>query len=65
MIVFLQPAGMFRIENMLILEPLHGRITECNDRTWIIHEPRLLQMRGVTHVAVVVHRKWVTTNQMQ
>ena len=33
--------------------------------TWIIHGPRLLQMRGVTHTAVVVHRKWVTTKQMQ
>ena len=33
--------------------------------TWIIHGPRLLQMRGVTHAAVVVHRKWVTTKQMQ
>jgi len=22
-------------------------------------------MRGVTHAAVVVHRKWVTTKQMQ
>jgi len=29
----------------------------------IIHESRLLQMRGVTHAAVVVHRKWVTTKQ--
>ncbi len=29
--------------------------------TWIIHGPRLLQMRGVTHAAVIVHRKWVTT----
>jgi len=32
---------------------------------WIIHEPRLMQMRGVTHAAVVVHRKWVTTKQMR
>jgi len=32
---------------------------------WIIHGPRLLQMRGVTYAAVVVHRKWVTTKPMQ
>jgi len=31
--------------------------------TWIIHEPRLLQMRGVIHAAVVLHRKRVTTKQ--
>ena len=31
---------------------------------WIIHEPRLMQMRGVSHAAVVVYRKWVTTKQM-
>jgi len=31
---------------------------------WIIRESRLLQMRGVTHAAVVVHRKWVITKQM-
>ncbi len=33
--------------------------------TWSIHGPRLLQMRDVTHAAVVVHCKWVTTKQMQ
>jgi hypothetical protein len=33
--------------------------------SWIIHGLRLLQMRGVTHAAVAVHRKWFTTKQMQ
>jgi hypothetical protein len=36
-----------------------------NSRTWIIHESRLLQMRGVVHEAVVYHREWATTKQVQ
>ena len=30
----------------------------------IIHEPRLPQMRGMVHEAVLVHREWATTKQM-
>ena len=33
--------------------------------TWIIHESRLLQMRGTGHAAVVVHRQCPVTKQMQ
>jgi hypothetical protein len=32
---------------------------------WIIHESRLLQLRGVMDAAVVLHRKSITTKQMQ
>ncbi len=32
--------------------------------TWIIHESRLLQMRGAVHEAVVYHREWAATKQM-
>jgi len=32
---------------------------------WIIHESRLLQQRGVMDAAVVLHRKSITTKQMQ
>jgi len=31
--------------------------------TWIIHESRLLQMRGTGHEAVVVHRQGPVTKQ--
>jgi len=41
-----------------------SKIKEETGEAWIIHEPRLLQMRGVSYAAVVVHRKWVTTKQM-
>jgi hypothetical protein len=33
--------------------------------TWIIHESRLLQLQGVMDAAVVLHRKSITTKQMQ
>jgi len=33
--------------------------------TWIIDEPRLLQVRGTKHAAVVLHRKCFVTMQMQ
>jgi len=32
---------------------------------WIIHESRLLQMRGTGYEAVVLHRKCPVTKQMQ
>jgi len=33
--------------------------------TWIIHESRLPQVRGVAHEAAVIHRDWARTKQMQ
>jgi hypothetical protein len=47
---------------MTIMKILACRV---NHLTWIIHGPRFLQMRGMTHAAMVVHRKWVITKQMQ
>ena len=32
--------------------------------TWIIHELRLVQMRGIANEAVVFHRKFAITKQM-
>jgi len=32
--------------------------------TWIIHKPRLLQMRGTGCEAVVLHREYPVTKQM-
>jgi len=38
---------------------------EENLPAWTIHESRLLQLRGVMDAAVVLHRKSITTKQMQ
>jgi hypothetical protein len=50
-----------RVSKKIKISKIRGETGE----DWIIHEPRLLQMRGVIHAAVVFYRKWVTTKQMQ
>ena len=47
-----------RINSIMSLIPLFHL-------TWIIHESRLLQMRGTGYEAVVLHRKCPVTKQMQ
>jgi len=41
------------------------RVIRSRNQTWIIHESRLLKMRGAADEAVVFHRKSVATKQMR
>ena len=39
-------------------------MAELEGITWIIHEPRLLQMRGAAREAVIFHCERAATKQM-
>ncbi len=44
---------------------MSSKLRDFKRLAWIIHESRLLQMRGTGYEAVVLHRKCPVTKQMQ